>query len=156
MPTPKNVYYIADFCPTLYGQNGQIISHYINRKDVKTALHAPLDLKWQECANRVFRHGDPSPDSILHALPQVIEATNRVLVCNADWDALILTDGVLLNIQNMTWNGKLGFQMAPVDDLVIPIADPKLFAGPQGTMGKKHYERGLQWVCHVSLRGSVE
>lgn len=37
-----------------------------------------------------------------------MQATNRVIVSNADWDGLLLTNGTLLSIQNMTWAGKLG------------------------------------------------
>lgn len=50
--------------------------------------------------------GDTSPDPIQHVLPQVIEATNRVLIGNGDLDMIIITNGTLLAIQNMTWNGK--------------------------------------------------
>jgi carboxypeptidase D len=92
-----NVYYIADFCPILSNQGQEDLAKYLNRKDVKEAIHAPKDVKWTECGGDVFHHGDHSPDSVLGALPQVIEATNRVLVGNADWDALIPTNGTLLS-----------------------------------------------------------
>jgi len=135
---------------------------------VKAAMHAPQNINWTECSNSpVFTgaaagtgpesEGDTSPDPIQHVLPQVIEATNRVLVSNGDYDMVILTNGTLMSIQNMTWNGKLGFQTPPstpvnidIPDLVyadtfnangIPGAD-----GPQGVMGIQHYERGLMWV----------
>ena len=89
---------------------------------------------------------DSVPLSLEAKLPQVIEATNRVLVSNGDWDALLYTKGTLLSIQNMTWNGKLGFQSAPTEDFVVPIAAYPKGHGQQGVMGKQHYERGLMWV----------
>jgi len=119
---------------------------YFNRTDVKKAIHAPLDANWGDCTGYPFKGSDRSPDPILGVLPQVIEATNRVLVSNADWDALVFTNGTLLSIQNMTWNGKLGFQSAPTQDFIVPISDHPRGHKPQGVMGKQHYERGLQWV----------
>jgi len=61
---------------------------YFNRTDVKMAIHAPLDVTWGECASEpVFigqggpqNEGDTSPNPIEGVLPQVIEATNRVLI----------------------------------------------------------------------------
>lgn len=103
---------------------------YFNRTDVKLAIHAPLDVDWLECSGPVFVGdsgiyglGDDSLDPIQHVLPQVIEATNRVLVANGDYDMEILTDGTLMGIQNMTWNGKLGFQTAPSTPIDIKLPD---------------------------------
>ena len=139
---------------------------YFNRSDVKAAMHAP-SIDWAICGeNRVFvgppgsgpeSDGDLSADPIQHVLPQVIEATNRVLVSNGDLDFIIITNGTLLAIQNMTWNGKLGFQTEPNTPIVITTSDLQyqdVFAanglqgldGPQGTMGVQHFERGLMWA----------
>jgi len=70
-------------------------------------MHAPMDVEWLEWKGPVFvgaggpeDAGDTSPDPIQHVLLKVIEATNRVLVSNADLDMEILTDGTLLAIQN--------------------------------------------------------
>lgn len=140
---------------------------YFNRTDVKMAMHAPLDVDWMQCTGPVFvgqggpqNEGDLSPDPIQHVLPQVIEATNRVLVSNADFDMVIITNGTLLAIQNMTWNGALGFQEYPSTPINIAIPDlvyASVFNdtaneglagldGPQGIMGVQHYERGLMWA----------
>jgi carboxypeptidase D len=81
--------------------------------------------------------GDLSADSIQKVLPQVIEATNRVLIANGDYDMIIITNGSLLSIQNMTFNGQLGFQQKPSTSIIIP---------EQGNMGIQHYERGLMWA----------
>jgi carboxypeptidase D len=90
-------------------------------------------------------------------LPQVIEHTNRVLVANGDLDFIIITNGTLLSIQNMTWNGKLGFQERPSTPIVI--TEPDLQYGAvfeanglagvddyQGIQGIQHFERGLMWA----------
>lgn len=168
-----NVYRVADMCPIPWDVLGfptvledlppgaQI---YFNRDDVKRAMHAP-NTKWAECSSKpVFTggnagpegEGDISADPIQHVLPQVIEATNRVLVANGDYDMIIMTDGTLTAIQNMTWNGKLGFEKRPSDPFNVPLSNqyPDVFAengladdtGPQGIMGIQHFERGLMWV----------
>jgi carboxypeptidase D len=90
-----------------------------------------------------------------HILPRVIEATNRTLIGGGDYDFEVLTNGTLLNIQNMTWNGSLGFQRAQPQPITIRGTD--LFykdvlsknnapVGRQGTTGIQHFERGLMWV----------
>lgn len=139
---------------------------YFNRTDVKTALHAPQSVSWAECSvENVFvgtggpeqGEHDEALDPIQHVLPQVIEATNRVLVANGDLDMIILTNGTLISIQNMTWNGKLGFQTAPSTPIEITTPDLLYTAvfdengaegwdGPQGVMGVQHFERGLMWA----------
>jgi carboxypeptidase D len=82
-------------------------------------------------------NNDRSPNPAQAVLPQVTEATNRVLIGNDDFDAIIIMNGTLLAIQNMTWHGHLGFQQAPSKEYVVP---------GQGVMGKQHFERGLLWV----------
>lgn len=138
---------------------------YFDRKDVKIAMHAPLDVDWEECSGPVFvasggpeGEGDLSADPIQSVLPKVIEATNRVVVSNADLDMVIITSGTLLSIQNMTWGGKLGFQEEPSKDIVITLPDlqyratfvengyPAGVEDPQGVMGVQHFERGLLWA----------
>lgn len=39
--------------------------------------------------------GDTSVDPLQHVLPRVIEATNRVLIANGDFDVIIITNGTL-------------------------------------------------------------
>jgi carboxypeptidase D len=145
---------------------------------------APQDVDWSECSGPVFvqngggayGNGDASLDPIQYVLPKVIEATNRVLVANGDYDFEILTNGTLLSIQNMTWNGALGFQQAPSTPIDLQLPDLQWqdvfvssglggYDGPgQGIMyvfkdtrtfaksilmfcrGVQHYERGLMWA----------
>ena len=148
---------------------------YFNRSDVKKAIHAPQYVDWNECAAKaVFvggnsvddgafydggpeGEGDLSADPIQKVLPYVIEKTNRVLVSNGDLDMIIITNGTLLAIQNMTWHGKLGFQQEPSTPIDIKLPDLEyegVFSDngadglddPQGIMGIQHYERGLLWA----------
>lgn len=107
---------------------------YPNRLDVKKAMHAP-EIHWYLDQNFFpviiadggnggpEMAGDTSPDPIQKVLPQVIEATNRVLISNGDLDMIIITNGTLLSIQNMTWNGQLGFQSKPSKVMVVDIPD---------------------------------
>ena len=129
---------------------------YFNRTDVKKALHAPLDVNWEICTNGVLSR-DTSAMSIEHVLPQVIEATNRTLISSGDLDMILITNGTLMSIQNMTWNGKLGFQSQPSTPINIPFYDLEYesvfhqngyigYDGPQGDMGVQHFERGLLWA----------
>lgn len=158
-----NLYEIVDNCPAPFdplatpagiGVATPGTDVYFRRPDVIAAMHAPTSVNWTDCASvPVFPNGDNSPDSIQHVLPNVIEHTNRVLVSNADWDFVIITNGTLLAIQNMTWNGAMGFQSQPNDTLYVAQPDQVwaplqgyVASDPQGTMGIKHYERGLMWV----------
>lgn len=178
-----NVYEIGLQCPLLgdvlgyptdlqYSYPSQSV--YFNRTDVKAAMHAPMNVTWSECAaNPVFvgdggpeDEGDTSADPIQKVLPRVIEATNRVLVANGDLDLDILTNATLLAIQNMTWNGMMGFQTEPATPINITLPDllyQSTFASSgfdgldayQGIMGVQHYERGLMWA-ETYLSGHME
>ncbi|KAJ5921350.1 hypothetical protein N7466_009676 [Penicillium verhagenii] len=169
-----DLYEITTMCPLLWdvlafpgslGYQPAGADIYFDRADVKKALHAP-NITWSECSDEsVFvggsagpeQEGDISANPIEKVLPQVIEATNRVLIGNGDYDMVIITNGTLLSIQNMTWNGHLGFQKKPETPIDIQLTDlqyASVFAengmsgldGAQGIMGIQHYERGLMWV----------
>lgn len=146
---------------------------YFNRTDAKQAIHAPMDVERLECKGPVFvgesgpeDEGDSSADQIQHALPKVMEKTNRVLVANGALDFEIITSGTLLAIQNMTWNGALSFQARPSKNIVLTLPDlqyQNLFAeqgfgdtdNSQGVMGVQHYERGLVWA-EMFLSGHMQ
>ena len=130
-------------------------SVYFNRTDVKTAMHAPQDITWNICNDGVLRP-DTSLMSIEQVIPQVTEATNRFLIANGDFDMILITNGTLMSIQNMTWNGATGFQSQPNTPIDIQIPDlawngvfndndAEGIDGPQGIMGIQQYERGLMW-----------
>lgn len=89
----------------MYQAEGSTV--YFNRTDVKEALHADVSVSWAECKGPVFLGGDGGPESegdlsadpIQKVLPQVIEATNRVLVSNGDYDMIIITNGTLMSVR---------------------------------------------------------
>ncbi|KAJ5553742.1 Peptidase S10 serine carboxypeptidase [Penicillium frequentans] len=168
-------YRINQMCPLLWDVLGfptdlayePTHNSYFNRTDVKRALHVPEDIQWELCsAESVFvgtspgpeQQYDESPNPTEHVLPRLIEATNRVLISNGDWDYLIITNGTLLAIQNMTWNGELGFQTRPTAPIHLDMPDLQWSAifdaqegygkldGPQGLLGIQHYERGLMFA----------
>ncbi|GAB1197044.1 hypothetical protein APSETT444_006325 [Aspergillus pseudonomiae] len=169
-----NVYAINQMCPILWDVlGGPTKLHYLpagatvyfDRDDVKKAMHAP-HMTWSMSSLQpvfvggdagVGRLGDLSANPIERVLPQVIEATNRVLISHGDYDFILQTNGTLLAIQNMTWNGQLGFQSQPSTPIEIDLPDLQyaevfeengLFSwhSGQGVMGIQHYERGLMWA----------
>ena len=56
---------------------------------------------------------DLSVPSALGPLPKVIEMTNNVIIGHGLFDFLLLANGSLVTIQNMTWNGAQGFSEYP-------------------------------------------
>jgi carboxypeptidase D len=162
-----DIYAVEQQCPLLY----DVLSFptellysppgyetYFNRSDVKKAMHAP-DIDWEICSSKSVFIRDSSLPSSQKVIPQVIEATNRMLISNGDFDMILSTNNTLLTIQNMTWNGKMGLQTKPSTPINIQIPDlawksvfddPANGAngidGPQGVMGIQHYERGLMWA----------
>lgn len=163
-----NLYEIIDHCPQPYDPIGSIATGggkdeiYFNRKDVQEALHVQPK-EWTQCVSPQPFHaghgggpvgeGDFSANPIEKVLPQVIDATKRVLVSNGNYDFVIITNGTLLAIQNMTWGGELGFQEKPSKDLVVttPALNEAetvrdLTYSTPSTQGRYHEERGLMWV----------
>jgi carboxypeptidase D len=138
-----NVYEVNQTCPTPNDPLGDN-SPYFNRADVKAAMHAPSSVTWSDCSNdAVFvgrggpqNEGDLSPNPTDSVLPQVIAATNRTLIANGDLDMIIITNGSLLAIQNMTWGGLQGFQTKPTTPITLSGV----------SKGIQHFERGLLWT----------
>ena len=159
-----DIYQVATTCPLLWdvlGFPGSFdyvpagASIYFNRTDVQKAINAPMQ-KWEECTSRdVFVNGrDQSPPSGLSVLPSVIERTNKTIIAHGMLDYILIANGTLLMIQNMTWNGAQGFQSAPSDEFFVPYhIDYSLstLAGA-GVFGTTHTERGLTYVT-VNLSG---
>ena len=129
---------------------------YLDRGDVKKVLHAP-DVKWVMCKQNVFDvpYMDMSLLPGVQALPHVIERTGNVILAQGSMDALLPTNGVLLGIQNMTWNGVMGFHSRPQDPFYVPryglVQDQATYYGHErpassGVVGTSHHERGLTFV----------
>ncbi|KAI9833597.1 MAG: hypothetical protein M1819_003550 [Sarea resinae] len=153
-----NMYNIAQTCPVLWDNLGfpgsfdyvpAGASIYFNRSDVQTAIHAP-PTNWLECSNgNVFVNGtDNSPPSGLSVLPSVIERTQRTIIGHGLLDYILIANGTLLMIQNMTWNGAQGFSAPPEDVFYVPYAEGTsdgTLAGA-GVFGTTRTERGLTFV----------
>lgn len=128
---------------------------YFNRKDVKKAINAPKDVDWRLCAEEaVFDGGDNSNPSSYRAIPEVIERTKNVHIAHGTMDMVLLANGTLLAIQNMTWGGRLGFQRQPREPLFIPHHPNPSIEGSsgQGVLGTWHSERGFTWAL-IDLAG---
>lgn len=86
----------------------------------------------------------------------MVDRTQNVIVGHGLLDMVLISDGTLLAIQNMTWGGLQGFQSAPSGDFYIPrhsdYSDSTLAA--QGILGTTHTERGLTWVT-IELSGHM-
>ena len=131
---------------------------YFNRTDVKKAINAPLDVDWSICSNDpVFvDDNDKSDPSSFHAIPSVIDRTGNVMISHGLNDFVLVANGTLLAIQNMTWGGELGFQERPSSPLFVPHhPNPDLATmSGQGVLGTWHTERGLTWSL-VTLTGHM-
>ncbi|KDR71030.1 hypothetical protein GALMADRAFT_801430 [Galerina marginata CBS 339.88] len=149
-----NIYRIFDTYPVLWdvlgfpGSFPQVQTPlYFNRTDVKKAIHAPLDVNWEECSEiDVFPKGDASLPPAFTVLPNVIEKNNRTVIVHGLADFILIADGTRIAIQNMTWNGKQGFQ--------TPIANDSFLVDGVGALGTSHSERGLTYF-EVELSGHM-
>ncbi|KAI3326852.1 alpha/beta-hydrolase [Xylariaceae sp. AK1471] len=175
-----DIYEVSTTCPLLWdvlGFPGSITYSpdgsgplYFDREDVKRAIHADVNHTWTECSTiDVFvDNQDNSAPTIQHVLPHVIDATQNVIIGHGSLDMIVLANGTLLSIQNMTWGGKLGFQSAPVEPFFVPYhkdstpsdiyAETDMLAlssiAAAGVMGTTHTERGLTYVG-IDLSGHM-
>ena len=161
-----NIYQVTAGCPIPYdplGFAGATYYYpegapplYFDRAEVKKALHVSTEPQWAMCKNGVFPNGDNSAPSSHFAIPSVIDRTKNVMLVHGDLDMILLANGSMLAIQNMTWGGELGFQERPSKPMFVPYHDnPNL--GSQaggGVYGTAHTERGLTWVF-VTLSGHM-
>lgn len=162
-----DIYQIATTCPLLWDVLGFPGSFdyvpagatiYFNRTDVQKAINAPIE-QWMECTNNDVFAGDgsdSSPPSGLSVLPGVIEKLNKTIIGHGALDYILIANGTLLMIQNMTWNGAQGFTSKPSDEFFVPYHtqdNPSTLAGA-GVFGTTHTERGLTFV-EVSLSGHM-
>lgn len=100
--------------------------------DVQAVIHAP-PTNYFICGGgpNLFPHGDKSLPSALGPLPSVIERTNNTIISHGLLDFLLFSQGTLITIQNMTWNGLQGFQTAPPSATTIfPSSSNSSISGP--------------------------
>lgn len=162
-----DIYQVATTCPLLWDVLGfpgsmpyvpEGASVYFDRADVKAAIHAPANATWEECSDDdVFVGGeDRSPPPAYAALPHVIDKTNNVIIGHSALDMILLANGTLLALQNMTWGGRLGFQRRPDQPFYVPYNNmttlSTLAAG--GVFGSMVSERGLTYVG-IDLAGHM-
>jgi carboxypeptidase D len=119
---------------------------YFNRTEVQAAINAPIQ-PWAECSNGVL-DTDTSPQSSWEVIPRVIDALDRTVIAHGELDYILLYNGTLMAIQNMTWGGMQGFQNPPVDDFYVPYHDDLSLTSlsAKGLMGKTLTERKLTFV----------
>lgn len=156
-------YTITNLCPVKYDPIGftdgtNFIPEgsgpaYFNRPDVKAVIHAP-NKEWQFCTDQPVFVND-TDDSLVGGpgsqpvLPHVIDRTQNVILGHGTQDFVLINDGTLLTIQNMTWGGMLGFQSRPAGPLYVPYHANNDFttAAGSGVLGTAHEERGLTYVA---------
>lgn len=121
---------------------------YFDREDVQRAINAP-NQPWSECSNsNVFPHGgDHSEHTSYKVFPRVIEKSDRTVIAHGLLDYILIADGTLMAIQNMTWAGQQGFSERPSRKFNVPH-------DMQGELGVWHEERGLTYV-EVRLAGHM-
>lgn len=146
--------------------NGSTV--YFDRADVKAAIHAPMSQTWSFCRDGVFVNDTDatllSGPGSQPVLPRVIDATQNVIIAHGARDWVLMEDGALLTIQNLTWGGQLGFSLDPRVDgtplVMPPLSDAYTLAlqrdlgvvvgltagGGQGVVGVAHAERGLTYL----------
>lgn len=160
-----DIYQVATTCPLLWDVLGFPGSFdyqppgfdtvYFDRADVKAAINAPVDQSWAECSDGVL-DTDTSTPPALSILPGIIERIDRTVIAHGLLDAILIANGSLLAIQNMTWSGAQGFSEYPSDEFFVPYhasgPDPTL-AGA-GVMGNYRTERGLTYV-DIRLSGHM-
>ncbi|KAK5108688.1 hypothetical protein LTR62_008093 [Meristemomyces frigidus] len=160
-----DVYQVATTCPILWdvlGFPGSIpylpdgATIYFNRTDVQEAINAPI-VPWEECSGGVLVT-ETSPQSGLSVLPRVIEKNKRTIIGHGMLDFILLMNGTIMMIQNMTWNGAQGFSTPPSawNDFYVPYhseLSTSTLAGA-GVFGNWWEERGLTF-CTVDLSGHM-
>jgi carboxypeptidase D len=131
---------------------------YFNRTDVKKVLHAPLDSDWMICSDKPVFVNDkdlPLPSGLTGGqLQHVIEKTNNVIVIHGALDMVLILNGSLLTLQNLSWNGAQGFSEPPVQPFYVPDADDAIVGSVAGAgiFGRWITERGLTF-CSVDFSG---
>jgi carboxypeptidase D len=161
-----NIYQVSTLCPLQWDVLGfpgsfdylpEGAQIYFNRPEVQKAINAPLG-SWAECSNGVL-DTDTSPPSGLSVLPRVIEKNTRTLIAHGDLDMVLIKNGTIVSIQNMTFHGAQGFSTPPTKwkDFYVPYhAEPggPQTAGGSGVAGKWNTERGLTFSS-IALSGHM-
>lgn len=106
-----DIYQVATTCPLLWDVLGFPGSFgyqpvgappvYFNRTAVQKVINAPIQ-EWNECSDLPVLSTDTSPPSGLSVLPGVIEKNKRTVISHGQLDMVLIPNGTLMMIQNMT------------------------------------------------------
>ncbi|KAI1609878.1 carboxypeptidase 4 [Exophiala viscosa] len=162
-----NVYYVGQACE----YPGSVVGDpyhtnapgspeiYFARPDVQKAINAPENFNWSVCLPdgvEVFVNGfDLSDPSATNGGPlkTVIERTNNVIIGHGELDFVLMVNGSLLALQNLTWNGEQGLSDFPSKELFVPYYPQGVVAqSGNGTLGHWTESRGLTFST-VKLSG---
>ncbi|TQN64406.1 Carboxypeptidase Y-like protein [Colletotrichum shisoi] len=165
-----NIYHISQGCPNpsdplLWADAGDDASvplsfdkktwhGYLNIPEMREALHmnhTPAGQRdWQECTdkNPFGPGGDQSADPFASgALTRVIEHTTNFIIASGNLDYRVPTNGTLIVLQNMTWNGGQGFDEFPFKAFFLPTAYSDLSSSSAaGKIGDWVERRGLTFA----------
>ncbi|KAF7535348.1 hypothetical protein G7054_g5477 [Neopestalotiopsis clavispora] len=124
---------------------------YLNREDVKLALHAPLAKFWVLCNQKgVSVNGTTigATQPVKGRLGDLIERSQRTVIVHGALDMQVTVNGTLMALQSMEWGGATGFSTPPSEDFFVPTHSNRAIAAtaPKGNSGKVITERGLTFV----------
>ena len=92
------------------------VAAYLNRADVKAAIHAP-NIVYETCSEAIgteINAERPLPEPAAYKIiPSLLNQNVKVHIFNGKLDYLLTYTGSDMVIQNMTWKGQQGFQQAP-------------------------------------------
>lgn len=121
-----------------------VVEKFLNDVNVQDYIHAPRQT-FKMCQDVFAQNntdqsdaGDSTPSYTHSLFAQMIEFCGKFIVMAGTLDGLVLSEGVKLALQNLTWNGGQGFK----EEANIPLYD---LEGNQRAISTK-LERGLRLV----------
>ena len=149
-PNPYDVT-TFDLYPVLFGTN-TTMDRFYNNPDVKKALHAPDDVRWEGCIpgagrRRRMKKGKEElpgqsllahdePETMAPYLAELLDAGIRVLIYNGDRDLTTCAQGSEMVLNKMKWSGEEEW----------PTADRGLWMVNDEVAGYSKNLDGLQFV----------
>ncbi|CAJ2504037.1 Uu.00g114310.m01.CDS01 [Anthostomella pinea] len=166
-----DITHISNYCPFLYSPIGvptfieSLVDEseglgrraaaysgpYLNRDDVKAALHAPPHKVWVECDQTgVSLYGNTitGRQPVREKLPRLIERSRRTIIVHGSLDMKVTVNGTLMALQGMHWGGARGFSSPPNETFYVPAFSERSVGSvaPRGISGRMITERGLTFV----------
>jgi carboxypeptidase D len=129
----------------LYGA----IPAFFNNATVQAYIHSPAKDNAKRCVRGIFYPDedqsippDRSPDFKKPLLARMIQQNKKYILMSSEYDYKLITNGTILALQNLTWNGAQGFSKIPQ----TPIFDVE-----KKQRGLAITERGLTFA---TIKGS--